>query len=129
MKPPPPHDVRAEGIYCLEACVAALMEVSPREVPDVHAVARDLEERGEDVIGWWGPLLEWLWKRGYTVCEWLFIEHGPPQGWSIAVGPSPRSESTHAVVAKDGELFWDPYLDHPVGLPEGVGRYWVLEKL
>lgn len=130
MRPPDDDAVRASDTYCFEACVAALLEIDPGEVPDVHEVAERLKREGEEVIGWWRPFLRWLWSQGYKLHERLFVEHGPPDGWSIAVGPSPRdTDTTHAVVAKDGELAWDPYLDDPVGLPEGVGRYWVLEPL
>lgn len=130
MRPPPPDDVRAPGVYCMESCVAALIECPVSEVPNVHDEADRLREAGEDVRLWWRPLIEWLWSRGMTVREWLVEHVDAPDGWAIAVGPSPRKpKSTHAVIVRDGELEWDPYLDDPVGLTEGVGRYWTVEFL
>lgn len=89
---------------CRTACVASILEIPLAEVPYFVAFpdwekeqARFLAERG----------LHAKWSYGYG--------HSKPEGYSIAVGISPRSRKDkplyHAVVALDGEIVHDPHPD------------------
>ena len=81
---------------CLEAAVASILECSIDDVPDL-----------EDDRDWDIRIAAWLAQRGFTFRTCSAEE--PPSGWSIAVGPSRRGGHTHAVVAENGDLCWDPH--------------------
>lgn len=122
------------GRHCWECCLAALLEVEPVEVPDLHRRARTDAPRGK----WWAPTIVWLWSLGRTLAvrvPWA----GPPDGPAIAVGASPRKErTTHAVVVRGDEMVYDPYtgdadgpglcgvMVDPLGRPVAVQAWWEL---
>lgn len=85
---------------CFRACLASLLEIPERAVPDFKDANQD---PGVD-----------RFLRGYGL---RYVEvpverpsGNAPIGYHIITGLSPRG-GQHAVVGKDGELAWDP---HPV---------------
>ena len=82
---------------CFRACLASLLELPERAVPDFKLANQD---PGVD---------RFLAKRGLKYVE---VPAGDvaPTGWHVITGTSPRG-GAHAVVGKDGHLAWDP---HPV---------------
>lgn len=102
MKPPP--DADEFGGFCWEACVASILEIPARDVIDVHEVARDTDESW----AWWGPFARWLAGRGMTVSQVRYWDAGLPPRPYVAVGPSPETDSRHAVVAAAGLVIYDP---------------------
>ncbi len=83
---------RTEG-DCLAASLRSITEL---DVPDFT-----------QETAWWGLFRSWLRERGWTMED----DSGerPMPGYSIAVGPSPTFVGcTHATVALDGIVIWDP---------------------
>ena len=82
---------------CLEAAIATILGCAITDVPKLHDHT------------WNTQLTEWLSARGV---EWATLDGDKPsQGLSVAVGPSPRRAVTHAVVAINGKLAFDPHPD------------------
>lgn len=101
---------------CLAAAVASVLELELDEfAPLISAPESE----------WW-PILEGLLKRrGFKP---IGVMNDPPRfappGYAIAVGPAPlHRESSHAVVALDGEIVHDPH-PNKTGL-ESI-RYWIV---
>jgi hypothetical protein len=82
---------------CFIACVASIMELPLREMPDL---ANDLNG-GQYFIA----LEQWMAPRG------LFPTHHTtaPKGWSVAGGYLGKERLPHAVVAYNGRPVHDPY--------------------
>lgn len=95
---------------CWVACVAGLTGL-----PHDHLAAfvpRDLADRmkAEEEVG-----QEWTAYHNavnkYTRSNgWRYSTFGPdiPYGFAIGIGKSPRNLD-HAVIVRDGELWWDPH--------------------
>jgi hypothetical protein len=101
---------------CFRACLATLLNIDIDFMPP-------FEEQSDNV---WIPAKQWLLMQGLTICN--YHSESPPDGYSIAVGQSPRNPSIHhAVVALNGKQHFDP---HPscVGLNK-IDRYWQIEKV
>jgi hypothetical protein len=86
---------------CLNACIASILELPLKAVPEL----------GED---WLGDLNRFLAHYGLRYRRVPMYKK--PSGWSTIEGVSPRG-GLHACVAKDGELAWDP---HPI--EDGTGQ-------
>ena len=124
MKPVTQTEVGVENprANCLMAAAASILEVPLESLPDIY----ELEQGGLD---WWKALRDALEPhRLVPLCwnvsppEWPAIK---PPGYSIACGISPRTEKhSHAVVALDGEIVFDPHpsRDGLVGPP----TFWIL---
>ena len=91
---------------CFRACLASILEVPERRIPDFGA--------GGDDDRWWADVQAWLGQAGLEYVR-TPIGGTKPVGWSTIEGISPRG-GLHACVAKDGELVHDP---HP---QDGTGR-------
>lgn len=98
---------------CWNACIASLFELPYDEVADMP--------RGSDDT-WRRRWTEWFAERGYAFGE-RYLNLGENGRWvgygelTIACGPSPRREGRdHCVIARDGEIVWDPHPDreHPI---------------
>jgi hypothetical protein len=101
---------------CFRACLATLLNINIDFMPP-------FEEQSDNV---WIPAKQWLLMQGLTICN--YHSEFPPNGYSIAVGQSPRNPNIHhAVVALNGKQYFDP---HPsrVGLKK-IDRYWQIEKI
>jgi hypothetical protein len=100
---------------CFRACMATLLSIDIDELPA-------FEEQSDNV---WIPAKRWLIDRGLSIRN--YHKDFPPDGYSIATGPSPRNPNIyHAVVALDGMIFFDPHPDRS-GLAS-TERYWQIEK-
>lgn len=90
---------------CVSAAVASLLDREPHQVP--HFIAgSDIDSRV-----WWYALKGWAATNGWTVTRRGLLprqENVPLPAFGIACGPSERGVS-HAVVAVDGEIVWDPH--------------------
>jgi hypothetical protein len=87
---------------CFTACLASLLGLDIADLPA-------FEDASDNPFI---PAKRWLCDRdmnlGHATAEF------PPQGYAIAVGPSPRNPNIqHAVVVLDGRIVHDP---HPDGL-------------
>lgn len=105
MKPVTQSRVDEDGT-CFRACIASILEVPEKRIPDFGA-------SGDDET-WWADVQAWLNKAGYTYRR-VPIDGTKPVGYSTIEGLSPRG-GLHACVAKDGVLVHDP---HP---QDGTGR-------
>ncbi len=105
MKPVTQSRVGEDGT-CFRACVASIMEVPEKAVPDFGAFGND--------ECWWTDIQAWLAKAGLQYRR-VPIDGAKPVGYSTIEGVSPRG-GLHACVAYDGKLVHDP---HP---QDGTGR-------
>lgn len=97
------HDpeLAERGVFgnCLQACVATVFHLPIEAVP--HFVAFE----------WWPQAMTlWAYGRGLRVCGMTTdaIPGGPLGRSYIVGGTSPRGVS-HVVVARNGEVVWDPH--------------------
>lgn len=90
---------------CVRAAVASLLDREPTSVP--HFIAgSDIDSRV-----WWYALKGWAADNGWAVTRTGLLprqENVPLPKFGIACGPSERGVS-HAVVAVDGQVVWDPH--------------------
>lgn len=89
---------------CLRAAVASLLDRQDTSVP--HFIAGEIDGRV-----WWYALKGWAADNGWTVSRRGLLprqENVPLPKFGIACGPSERGHS-HAVVAVDGQIVWDPH--------------------
>lgn len=105
MKPVTQSRVGEDGT-CFRACIASILEVPEKRVPDFGAFGND--------ECWWKDIQDWLGKADLRYRR-IPIDGVKPSGWSTIEGVSPRG-GLHACVAFDGELIHDP---HP---QDGTGR-------
>lgn len=84
---------------CLAACFASVLEVPLSEIPNF---ARCGEAWFVDALAWFAPMNISLAFVGYD--EGL----RSPAGYAILTVQSIRGPFQHCVVAKDGEIVWDP---------------------
>jgi hypothetical protein len=114
-----------QGQYgdCMRACVASLLDLPITDVP--HFAQIDAEGNGD----FWLMVAEFCRKHGYA-----FVTMAGRFVWSedpiyhIIAGPSPRGHGVHhAVVGRNGQVFFDP---HPsrAGLA-GDPRDWKFDLL
>lgn len=90
---------------CVSAAVASLLDREPHQVPHFIA-ASDIDSRV-----WWYALKGWAATNGWTVTRRGLLprqENVPLPTFGLACGPSERGVS-HAVVAIDGQIVWDPH--------------------
>lgn len=90
---------------CVSAAVASLLDCEPHQVPHFIA-ASDIDSRV-----WWYALKGWAATNGWTVTRRGLLprqENVPLPTFGLACGPSERGVS-HAVVAVDGQIVWDPH--------------------
>lgn len=90
---------------CLRACVATVLGLPLDEVP--HFVQYIEHPAGTDPMLWWWALVGFCHFHGWdaTYPDDVF---DPPDGWSLANGPSHRGHQ-HVVVARDGAVVFDPH--------------------
>lgn len=90
----------ADGIYgnCFQAALASLLNMPLDAVP--HFLT---------FIDFQGALRLWLGERGIETVR-LTTDKIPAAGSCLVSGNSPRG-LLHVVVAKDGEIVWDPHPD------------------
>lgn len=91
---------------CFRACIASILEVPEKRVPDFGAFGND--------ESWWDDIQDWLAKAGLEYKR-IPIDGAKPVGYSTIEGISPRG-GMHACVAYNGKLVHDP---HP---QDGTGR-------
>jgi len=90
---------------CQSACLAMMLGCELSEVPNFAALHSDPNEYA-------AAMADWLRARGLfivTFVRWQGVPW-PPRGFYIAGGVSPRG-NRHAVIIKDGELWFDPHPD------------------
>lgn len=96
-----------EGGNCYAACIASILECSLDEVPQLNG-DEGLTEEGYSAYR--DRLYDWLRQRNLDP---LYFEAGRewvPRGYAVLAVRSPRfPELEHAVVARDGEVIWDPH--------------------
>jgi hypothetical protein len=99
---------------CFRACIATICEVPASEVPNFGALAGDIDGTAR-------LAREWLRPRGYslfaTYCSagWAldkvlstYSADNPGVPIILAGVPQTNNDETHAVVALNGEIVWDP---------------------
>jgi hypothetical protein len=101
---------------CFRACMATLLSIDIDQMPPFE----------EQSINVWIPAKTWLLKHELTLVN--YHSDFPPNGYSIAVGASPRNpDIQHAIVAINGREYFDP---HPsrAGIAK-IDRYWKIETI
>lgn len=88
---------------CLQAALASLMDRELADTLDVLDGAEPEENWGLRMEAW-GAGLGWLIEP--------IDKHHPPEGLSIAVGPTSRGNESHAVIALDGQGAFDPHFSN-----------------
>lgn len=111
---------------CMAACVASILELDIRELPDVDEV----EEKGLIFTNVLNTYLAQHHGLTYAYVPDYLIGGVRVPGYHVLNGPTIRTRETgihHAVVAWDGRMVWDP---HPskAGLLE-VESYSVLSPI
>lgn len=96
---------RAAG-DCLRAAVATVLGADLDDVP--HFVQYIDHPAGTDSHLWYWSLVGFCAAHGWEVS---YTTDGPPDGWALVDGMSPRGHM-HVVVAYDGKVIHDP---HPSG--------------
>lgn len=89
---------------CVRSAVASLLDYEPHLVP--HFIAGDFDGRV-----WWYALKGWAATNRWNVSRRGLLpleDNVPLPNFGIACGPSERGHS-HAVVAVDGQIVWDPH--------------------
>ncbi len=109
---------------CWQTCIACLLHVEPSELPAQELF--DIEKKREDGSTEYGPphyqnaLQAYLrephdlaYMQLYQPCELLKLLSVRAPGWHMMTGRTVRSETNgnkrHVVVARYGELVWDPH--------------------
>lgn len=90
---------------CLRACVATILSVRPESLPSPPTEFTD-----DNWDGYFEELRQAVRVFGFELLLLKNDDGFVPQGLSIAAYPSPgkTDKVLHAVVAKDGEVIWDP---------------------
>jgi|ERR1043166_7082799 hypothetical protein len=90
---------------CQSACLAMMLGCDLAEVPNFAALHPDPNE-------YKAAMSAWLGARGLFIVTFVRWQGAPwpPRGFYIAGGVSPRG-NRHAVIIKDGELWFDPHPD------------------
>ncbi len=100
---------------CLRAAFASLTGLDPTEVPHFATIGLGTERGSPEWHCWWYSLVGFAASLDPPM---LATEAGPDEwptddGWlngcCIASGPSPRGRFLHSVVARQGEIVWDPH--------------------
>lgn len=106
---------------CFAACLASILECPLDEVPQPTAV--------DDACPRWTPYWQrveaWLAERNLGLIEFPVGGNGyVPPGYTI-LSTTPRGcDYQHAVVARDGEVVWNPWPFEHEGL--GEWKYWTV---
>lgn len=93
---------------CFATCVACLLEIDPRTVPNFAAHPGD----------WWAPFQDWLACRGLVAIEVhcnekeAYLWPLPSNVFCIVNGKSPRGDHSHSVIAKTVAVPGDGQRDH-----------------
>lgn len=110
---------------CLRASIASLLDLDPADVP--HFGSLGITGDGPTKDCWWHALVGWCLALSppLSVSDPPATEDAwPPldsllDGHCLASGPSPRGDYLHSVVARAGEVTWDPHPSRE-GLPLGI---------
>ena len=100
-----------EGGNCFAACLASILELPVRVVPNAAAewIKGDSDEH---LNAGWALIRSWLYGLGLDVQ--CFDESWRPSGYWIAIVDSPRFPGkTHAVVFEGESFVWDPHPEAP----------------
>jgi hypothetical protein len=110
---------------CWKYAIACILEISPKKVPnfvtkksmdDVERTRKWLIEKHKKSIVWM-PMHLFL----ESACRNRENPRGGPDGYSIIIIDTVNDDSTHAAIAKDGKLCFNPcdneYTEfkHPIG--------------
>jgi hypothetical protein len=101
-----PPDQRGD---CFRACVASILEVDPRELPNPHG-AEHWGDAWDRALGPFGLWVVWLGKHWWPTGE----RAQQFEGYWIAAVPSPRIEGNHCVVMRGTEVVHDPTHARPI---------------
>jgi hypothetical protein len=120
---PVTQTITGEQGNCFTACLASILELPIREVPNFAKLTNSDEE-------FFAMVDEWLATRGLKYSSIpIYNRAVPPVGYGTIEGVSPRG-GQHACVAYNGVMVFDP---HP---KDGTGRglvepqFWgILEKI
>lgn len=114
---------------CLRASIASLLNMDPDSVP--HFASLGILEPKDSAThnAWWCALVGWayLLDPSLSVTDIDESEDAWPSeeswlgGHCLAAGLSPRGDFLHCVVARSGEVVWDPHPSRD-GLPYGIER-------
>lgn len=100
---------------CLSACLATLMQIDLNKIINFNYI--NVQDR-------WREINNFIYSNGYENFGTYYFNH-PDRTWDallarsegvdgifIGYGTSPRNTDIHhAVLYKDGELFFDPHID------------------
>jgi len=106
---------------CFVACICSLLEIDIKTAPKILPDTSDNEL--------WNLIFNWLIPIGWSLCWYKNIpSYLPEQSIIIVAGKSPyRKNEFHAVLWKNGKLFFDPAGNKGIiGEPED---YYFLIKL
>jgi hypothetical protein len=99
---------------CFRACIATICEVPASEVPNFGALTNDCDEMSLLARKWLAPrgysLFVTYCSAGWTVERVLsnYSADNPGVPVIIAGVPETNKDETHAVVALNGKVVWDP---------------------
>lgn len=97
-----PHSV--EGAYCWRMAIACVMEIDPYDVPEILG------------SGWFYKYMDWAASRGWHMEDWCLCgecdysrsKPKPEIKSGIVSVDCGTDQFHHAIVIKDGALFYDP---------------------
>jgi hypothetical protein len=89
-----------EIAFCWRMAIATVMEIDPREVPEI------------DTPDWFERYQAWAESRGWEMRDWCLCEKckaGAPSALTGIVSVDCGSDRfEHSIVVDDGKLFYDP---------------------
>lgn len=88
---------------CFRACVASILEVRIDALPRFEVWMFNNPENWTSIFESWVRHSEL--DRGVEWLPW------PDEEKAIAIGPSPRCSSNHAIIIEDGKVLHDPHPD------------------
>lgn len=138
------HKQPGEGMPgdCLRAAVASLLGMGRLDVPHFAAIdfgveEGDVPEGGNRRHAWWWAMLGWAasLQPSFDVIpchgdRWPDPDRtdDPLKGCYILSGRSPRGPWNHSVVARAGEVVWDPHPSREGILGRVQADVWVLRS-
>lgn len=103
---------------CLRAAVASLLGMDITDVPHFVSFSDGADDEDPRRHAWWWSMVGWavLLEPSFDVVQvdpttWPDPddEDDPLGGCYLLTGPSPRGDWNHTVVARAGEIVWDPH--------------------
>jgi hypothetical protein len=91
---------------CQSACLAMMLGLEIDQVPNFTRMGLNGNELRDAMNDWLRPFGLWF----ITFVKWQGLPWPPKHGYFIAGGVSPRGVR-HAVIIKDGKLWFDPHPD------------------